>query len=169
MNTDDSETRAVVLARTLQRRMVRTAHELHESAMRAAELCEQRRLEEPDAPEREDWDARVKYWRLAADRALEVARDWEEGPPLVAAGSGPDPPPLESQAVAADAVTRLAGTVVAALFNTVMNLQAVVSTAPDPINARLREITEEIDVAIRQIRTIIVDLGEPPDLSPASE
>lgn len=158
MADDDAETRAVVLARTLQRRMIRTALGLQESAGRAAELCEQRMQQHPESSDAEDWDERAKYWRLAAQRALEVARDWEAGPPVADKRLRTDAAP--AQAAAADAASQLADTVVAALLTTEVRLQTLMTTSPDTAALRLQQVVDEIDLSIQQIRQIIAGLTD---------
>ena len=80
--TEDLEVRALVLARALQGRMVRAANGLYEAAIQAAELCERRVRERPGADDVEEWKARATYWRLSAERALDVVAQWEAGPTL---------------------------------------------------------------------------------------
>lgn len=78
--TEDLEVRALVLARALQGRMVRAANGLYEAAIQAAELCDRRVIDRPGADDVEEWRARGKYWRLSAERALDVVAQWEAGP-----------------------------------------------------------------------------------------
>ena len=80
MATEDSEVRALVLARTSQGRMVRAAYGLYESALQAADLCQKRVMRNPQAADVSEWEERAKHWQLTAHRALEVVADWEDGP-----------------------------------------------------------------------------------------
>jgi hypothetical protein len=79
--SEETEVRAVVLARALQGRMVRAANGLYEAAVQAAVLCERRVRDHPKADDVGEWQDRAKYWRLSAERALDVLADWEAGPP----------------------------------------------------------------------------------------
>jgi len=75
--TEDLEVRALVLARALQGRMIRAANGLYEAAVQAAELCERRVHENPNADDVTEWQERAKYWRHSAERALDVVAEWE--------------------------------------------------------------------------------------------
>ena len=75
--TEDTEVRALVLARALQGRMTRAANGFYEAAVQAAETCEQHIAQNPNAPDVADWRKRADYWRSAAARALDVVTDWE--------------------------------------------------------------------------------------------
>ena len=77
MAAEDTEVRALVLARALQGRMTRAANGFYEAAMQAAETCEQHASHHPTAPDVSDWQERARYWRSAAARALDVVTDWE--------------------------------------------------------------------------------------------
>jgi hypothetical protein len=74
---EDTEVRALVLARALQGRMTRAANGFYEAAVQAAETCEQHASRNPLAPDVADWQQRATYWRSAAARALDVVTDWE--------------------------------------------------------------------------------------------
>ena len=74
---EDTEVRALVLARALQGRMTRAANGFYEAAMQAAETCEQHASHNPNAPDASEWQKRANYWRTAAQRALDVVTDWE--------------------------------------------------------------------------------------------
>ena len=74
---EDTEVRALVLARALQGRMTRAANGFYEAAVQAAETCEQHISHHPNAPDVADWQRRASYWRSAAERALDVVTDWE--------------------------------------------------------------------------------------------
>ena len=77
MAAEDTEVRALVLARALQGRMTRAADLLYEAALQAAQACEAHVSHNSTAPDVGEWQERADYWRSTAARALEVVADWE--------------------------------------------------------------------------------------------
>ena len=78
---EDTEVRALVLARALQGRTARAANGLYDAAVEAAEICERHVALNPNATDVAEWKERAKYWRAAAERALDVINDWEASYP----------------------------------------------------------------------------------------
>jgi len=74
---EDTELRTLVLAQALQGRMTRAADLLYEAALQAAQTCDAHVSHHPKAPDVDEWQARAKYWRSTAQRALDVVTDWE--------------------------------------------------------------------------------------------
>lgn len=95
--------------------------------------------------------------KLTSERALDVARDWEAGPPQERAATGHPNRVLSEDAAAGIAATQLADTVIKALFSTGLQLQAVMPMTPEPVAHRLAEAVEDIDLCIREVRHVILD------------
>lgn len=163
----DSAQRALALVGTLQRRMVQATYELHEAAERVVGMYERRLQDRPDHPDAESSEVRAKYWRTASEAALRLSQEWESGPP----GSDRGPALVTGRAQVIDltvsgqaaqidrAGTRLAVTVVSALYDSSLELHAALSMAPDPLVARRLSRAEEIiDECIREIRGVVTEL-----------
>ena len=147
MAAEESEVRALVLARTLQGRMVRAAHGLHESAIQAAELCERRAELDQGTADAADWEERGKHWRLAAERALDVVIEWDSAPQFP-----------RSQLIG-HATAQLHDWVVPVLSNAVRQLQDI-HEADESALGRVQSVVGDVELTVRQLIRIIAELRD---------
>ena len=155
---DAAQTRAAIeRANDLRDRLVRMAYALHFSAADAAALYEQRGRAAP-AASGIDQTLRAKRWRVASERALQIVQDWDDDVSGCALRPVPRQQPPSEDAPDQPDVTALADTVVRHLFSAGLRLQSLAQVATPAVRDGLTDVVDEIDQAIRELRSFALTL-----------